>query len=425
MSCFTNTDFDPYIINSVRDSESITPTYLKESLLGHNISRDQLEAILTGIRQGGNIKTVKVFSKMFLLRLLFKKGDKKIQLVVSVSSTITIAGNTRKYVPFATDLQFTPTFIGPVEGEGTGGTLETIIATAVRYISAGCSVATKPADYSQLSGYSQYIKFLEIFFRQFGSVCFTYNTTQMGPFNCQHDPMLKFLTCVFSNQHAIDAITAKWDWLNYLPTQGYNLNDISAVPSMTLRAHVVTMLRDNRLRMLEVCRILIDPPLEILGRSVDGPTESMPPSGASSMASSMASSEASSEASSMASGPSDWEKMLEGRSISPTDESKTYVPPSSPSSASTSIEPQIQVPKGGSLINKKYTKKNNHKSQNKNITKSKNRKTTIKNGKFKRMIKKHTTKYNTYKRKVNGGKLRGNKHKKNNKTMRRYRCVRK
>jgi hypothetical protein len=74
----------------------------------------------------------------------------------------------------------------------------------------------------------------------------------------------------------------------------------------------------------------------------------------------------------------------------------------------------------------KYTIKTHaHKSQNR--SKSNNRKpitTTRKNLKFKRVIKKHTTKYKTYKRKAKGRKLRGNNHK-NNKTMRRYRRVRK
>ena len=102
---------------------------------------------------------------------------------------------------------------------------------------------------------------------------------------------------------------------------------------------------------------------------------------------------------------------------------RPYVP--SDSSMSEGSPSQSPSPRGGT--NKKYTKKNNHKSQNKNRTNSKNRKTTRKNLKFKRMIKKHTTKYKkykTYKRKANGRRLRGNKHK-NNKTMRRYRCVRK
>jgi hypothetical protein len=71
---------------------------------------------------------------------------------------------------------------------------------------------------------------------------------------------------------------------------------------------------------------------------------------------------------------------------------------------------------GGSLITNKST--------NRCKTKRKNRKTTRKNRKVNRMVKKHNTKYKTYKRKANGRKLKGNNHK-NNKTMRRYRRVRK
>ena len=488
LSCLRNAvdinDFDPYIIDSVRDSEFIHPSYLLQ-LLGNDIRMSNLHVIINDVRQKGFINTSKVFSKMFLLRLLFNKDGKKIQVIVSVSSTITISGNNRKYVPFATDLQFTPTFIGPVDGDGggVGETLETIIATAVRYISAGCSVATKPADYSQLSGYAQILKYLEIYFRQFGSVCFTYNSSQIGPFNCLHDPMLKFLTCVFSNQDAINAITAKWDWIPYLRGQGYTLSNPSAVADQTLEQNIQHTLRENRLRMLKVCEILIDPMLKILDTGHDhdvvnpdvvnpddddSDMDSTGSSAASSASSSAARSAASSEDS-----PPTWARM-DGPSLSSQDSSRTFVflPSHSPSSSvsvpgessmgssasptlnsyntsmdkdahpgsqfrfpAKSVEPTTTPPTepmedgGGSLTNKKYTKRNSikkhaHKSQNR--SKSNNRKTTTtrKNLKFKRMIKKHTTKYKTYKRKAKGRKLRGNKYK-NNKTMRRYRCVRK
>jgi hypothetical protein len=471
-SCFTNPNFDPYIINSVRDSEFIHPSYLRD-LVGRDITPGQLTGIINYVRINGFINTAKVFSKMFLLRLLFNNGGKKIQVIVSVSSTITISGNNRKYVPFATDLQFTPVFIGPVDGDGdgVGETLETIIATAVRYISAGCSVATKPADYSQLSGYAQILKYLEKYFRQFGSVCFTYNSSQIGPFNCLHDPMLKFLTCVFSNQVAIDAITAKWDWITYLRGQGYNLDAASAVVGQNLEQNIQNTLRENRLRMLKVCGILIDPMLNILDTALDSSGPSVSPtrsdssaasSAASSASSSVSSSAARSESSSVYSPPT-WRKILAGRSLSPEDYSRTFVhslttsesvPATGESSmgtdgsmsplavqpgqpgqgnqfplqyvTSTSVERPMETDEGGSLTNKKYTiKKHAHKSQNR--SKSNNRKpitTTRKNLKFKRVIKKHTTKYKTYKRKAKGRKLRGNKYK-NNKTMRRMRYVRK
>jgi hypothetical protein len=71
---------------------------------------------------------------------------------------------------------------------------------------------------------------------------------------------------------------------------------------------------------------------------------------------------------------------------------------------------------GGSLITNKST--------NRCKTKRKNRKTTRKNGKVNRIIKKYNKNRKTYRRKVNGRKLKGNNCK-NNKTMRRYRRVRK
>ena len=456
-SCFTNPNFDPYIIDSVRDSEFIHPSYLRD-LVGRDITPAQLTGTINYVRINGFINTAKVFSKMFLLRLLFNNGGKKIQVIVSVSSTITISGNNRKYVPFATDLQFTPTFIGPVDGDGVGETLETIIATAVRYISAGCSVATKPADYSQISGYAQILKYLEIFFRQFGSVCFTYNSSQIGPFNCLHDPMLKFLTCVFSNQVAIDAITAKWGWIPYLRRQGYTLSNPSAVAGQDLEQNIQHTLRENRQRMLKVCEILIDPMLERLDTALDSSDDegsddegsddddddddddsSMGTSVKSSMKGAtwtdMGGPSLSSTGSSSMFEPSH-ETLSEspqssmepnlytgthGHPGSATGYAATSVPPGKPSGT---FVPGDMSSGGGSLTNKKYTiKKHANKSQNR--SKSNNRKTTTrKNLKFKRMIKKHTTKYKTYKRKAKGRKIRDNKYK-NNKTMRRMRCVRK
>ena len=105
---------------------------------------------------------------------------------------------------------------------------------------------------------------------------------------------------------------------------------------------------------------------------------------------------------------------------------ESYVPSSRGSSQNRGRSRSPELPElpedlhsmknGGSLTINKSIKKGR--------TKRKNRKTTRKNGKVNRMVKKHTTKYKTYKRKANGRKLKGNNHK-NNKTMRRYRRVRK
>ena len=445
-ACFLQPDFDPYIIDSERSSESIHPSYLKEQLLGRDIKQSELNGLIDIVRAKAKINTSKVFSKMFLLRLLFNNGGRKIQVVVSVSSTITIAGGTRKYVPFATDLQFTPTFIGPVEGDGVGETLETIIATAVRYISAGCSVATKPAEYSQLSGYSQYLKFLEIYFRHFSTTCFTYDCTQIGPFNCLHDPMLKFLTSVFSdtpaNKLAIAEINAKWNWIPYLrQCCGFDLDAESATKGQTLAQNIAFMLRINRPRMLKVCEILIDPMLERLADFDRGRVDRGGPDDDGDSGYESSSGSDSDDGSSMGdSPPSDtaWQQILAGQSLSQSSHvsDKTYHPSLTPSPSpsvspipvgdpshvplgpfSTSVDPQpptkVSKAGGGSLTNKKYTKRNSIK-----------RKPTRKNLKFTIIIKKNNTKYKTYKRKANGGKLRSNKHK-NNKTMRRMRCVRK
>jgi hypothetical protein len=251
--------------------------------------------------------------------------------------------------------------------------------------------------------------------------------------------MLKFLTCVFSDPGAITAITNKWDWKNYLNTRGYILSDGTGKPT-PLSKIITKMLTDNRLRLLKVCQIFIDPQLYVIERYHSPPTDDSHLRGEYSTSQS----DSVATTSSSLSSSSDWGELMRRESFG-SSLGTPYQPPSSQvSSVSSSASPRFvqptsdellymrnqgqstdpMVPEGGSLINKKYTKKNNHKSQNKNSTKSKNRKTTRKNGKFKRMIKKHTTKYKTYKRKANGRKLRGNKHR-NNKTMRRYRCVRK
>ena len=120
--------------------------------------------------------------------------------------------------------------------------------------------------------------------------------------------------------------------------------------------------------------------------------------------------------------------LLLGDSLNSDDSAPSYEPSSQskrPRSGSESPEPNppvknlskiVYVGDGGSLPINKSTKRCK--------TKRKNRKTTRKNRKVNRMVKKHNTKYKTYKRKANGRKLKGNNHK-NNKTMRRYRRVRK
>jgi hypothetical protein len=123
---------------------------------------------------------------------------------------------------------------------------------------------------------------------------------------------------------------------------------------------------------------------------------------------------------------SEWSQYLsQSRSLSPQLPEHERHNPSSFGFTAQSVAPPGTVTdtmgvghKGGNFTLKKLIKKPRNK------TKSRNRKPTRKNLKFTIIIKKNNTKYKTYKRKANGGKLRSNKHK-NNKTMRRMRCVRK
>jgi hypothetical protein len=98
------------------------------------------------------------------------------------------------------------------------------------------------------------------------------------------------------------------------------------------------------------------------------------------------------------------------------DSSSSYKASQTSQTSRTSRTSVSSDSEGGSLMINKSNKRCKTKRKNRKTT----RKTTIKNGKVTRMFKKRKT----YKRKANGRKLKGNNHK-NNKTMRRYRRVRK
>ena len=171
--------------------------------------------------------------------------------------------------------------------------------------------------------------------------------------------------------------------------------------------------------------------IKLIGEHVTAPfLDYTPEDVMSSVASSSVSSDPSTSVSRTSSDESDFSvaKLL-GRSLSPSSSQGNEWKPrksrkrSKSGSRSRSPKPPIKnLPRidhgahGGSLITNKST--------NRCKTKRKNRKTTRKNRKVNHMVKKHNTKYKTYKRKANGRKLKGN-NRKNNKTMRRYRRVRK
>jgi len=168
--------------------------------------------------------------------------------------------------------------------------------------------------------------------------------------------------------------------------------------------------------------------IKLIGERVTAPFLDYTPEDAlSSVASSSVSSDPSTSVSSASSAESDFSpKYLMERSLQSSQElDGSWRPHKGRLGArSRSLSPKLPEnppgirpgARGGSLTINKSIKRSK--------TKRKNRKTTRKNGKVNRIIKKYNKKCKTYKRKVNGRKLKGNNCK-NNKTMRRYRRVRK
>jgi hypothetical protein len=359
---------------------------------------------------------VNVHNKMFLVRLVFSNGSGAIQIVVCVSSTICVAKppGGGPYISFGVDVQLNVISIGPlkVDDRGSMSTDATILATMCDYLSLGCMGASKKGEYSLTVGHQQFFDYFDNYFRTVITECRDYVSTYMSPFNCNEDLVMKHLGGVFENlgdNPISDAIRRIWGWWDHLRRVE---SDVCGLGKSITEEIIEAAITSGRRDMQVVVKALFNPIMEILDAQhvgeftgdIRSEYEGSSVSG-SSVSESLGSSFPSSSGSSASS----------GRSYVPSEGSLSQ------GSLSQSLSRSVS-PRGGA--NKKYTKKNNHKSQNKNKNKSKNRKTTRKNGKFKRMIKKHTTKYKTYKRKANGRRLRGNKHK-NNKTMRRYRCVRK
>jgi hypothetical protein len=434
---FQNLLFKPHVFFAKRTSKAFSTSTLERHIQApQNVTPHQAFT-------DANIP-VNVHNKMFLVRLVFSNGLGAIQIVVCVSSTICVArpigGNA--YISFGVDVQMNVISIGPlkVDDRGSMSTDATILATMCDYLSLGCLGASKKGEYSLTVAHQQFFDYFDNFFRPIITECLHYVSTYITPFNSSKDIVMKHLGGVFENlgdNPISDAIRGMWEWGAYLQRVE---SDVCG-PGKSITAKIIeAAITSGRRDMQVVVEAFFNPIMEILDKQHVGEftgsvssENSMNDSGSSSTPSTSVDS-------------TYWKKFLDDHSMSTSIGSDiTFNPSPSPASSSvSSASPRPQqgqssvgpvtstsvergkemVPEGGSLTNKKYTKKNNHKSQNKNRTNSKNRKTTRKNGKFKRMIKKHTTKYKTYKRKANGRRLRGNKHK-NNKTMRRYRCVRK
>jgi hypothetical protein len=315
--------------------------------------------------------------------------------------------------------------IGPlkVNENGSMSTDATILATMCDYLSLGCLGTSKKGEYSLTVAHQQFFDYFDNFFRLIMTECLPYVSTYITPFNSGEDIVMKHLGGVFENlgdNPISEAIRGMWDWGAYL--QRVESDVWGRGPGGGITAEIIEVaITSGRRDMQMVVGVFFD---NIMGsldaqhvREFTGSvrTERTGSSGSSVSGSSVS-------GSSVSRSESSFPSSLDSSFVPYSQRSEHGSMSDGSASPSRSVSPVLSRQGGGT--NKKYTKKNNHKSKNKNRTNSKNRKTTRKNGKFKRMIKKHNTKYKTYKRKANGRKLRGNKHR-NNKTMRRYRCVRK
>jgi hypothetical protein len=442
-SIFIHPLFRPYIFSATRKSMTFPPNILEKYVLNPKIvspQRAQAEA---------NIP-VKVHNKMFLLQLIFYTNHGTIQVILCVSSTICIArpvgGN--PYCPFGVDVQFNVASIGPLNksrpksqsGESNGlSTLATILATMNDYLSLGCMVAAKKGEYSKTAGHQQFLDYFDDYFRTLITECYTYVSAYISPFNCGKDLVMKHFGRVFADygdNDISDAIRQKWDWFPYLQ----HVQSDVCIPSGITPEMINNATTSGRRNMQVVVQTFFDPILGILddqalGLITDGgksEVDSLPTESDASSLGYPSSSPASSLGyfSSTSTPPGQTAAFLLVHplesSLSSTAD-PTYRPSQSSQSSQSSVgNPEkrerersrsigpYQPGEGGALSIK------NHNPTYKKKT-SKPSKKSRKYIHSKKMMKSKVTKPRTYKRKANGG----NRKSKPNKTMRRYRCVRK
>ena len=462
----THPDTKPYVFLSVRDSR-----FLNYLIPGTGFQKIHS---LADINNPANSIAVKVYTATCLYRVLFYVNKDMlmpnrefrdlldnspqttgVEFVIACSSTVTIGedGN----VHFAANGNLTPIFSGPVTGSPAAGSPAgamrrsvTIIGTYERYISAGCSLDAKKAEYSSSSGHPQYHSLLERFF-DFCYECFTYFTT-FPSFNSVFDKVLQYFHTGVGN----DNIKAFFEdyWMQYfcdLPfIRGENgANDLPAVDNSNLRRQILEKLRQNTSRLEALTAILVGPTLEIL-RSKDAEhaqdleTEAVFTDAGDDDDDDDSSDRGSSTSISSSdndSGPGSGLGLRQGLLGQDDDalssSSGVEYKPSSSSSKSmdndSSLSPGerasqnssngIESSKGGGSLRRIYTRKikkhmKHNKRHNKRYTKKK--KVRFIRGLIRRIIKN-----TTHKRKARRIIHRNIKHKKNNKTMRRMRRVRK
>lgn len=440
--------FQPYIFSATRKSMTFPPDILEKYVLNPKIvspERANTEATIP----------VKVHNKMFLLRLIFYTNRGTIQVILCVSSTICIArpvgGNPSRpvggnpYCPFGVDVQFNVASIGPLsrpksQSEESNGlsTLATILATMNDYLSLGCMVAAKKGEYSKTAGHQQFLDYFDDYFRTIMTECFTYVSAYISPFNCGKDLVMKHFGRVFEkfgDNDISDAIRQKWDWFQYLQ----DVQSDVCIPTGIITPEMIkNATTSGRRNMQIVVQTFFDPILGILddqalGLVTDGgksEVDSLPTESDASSLGYPSSSPASSLGyfSSTSTPPGQTAAFLLVHplepSLSPTAD-PTYRPSQSSVESSVGNPEKRERERSRSIDPYKPREGGALSIKNHNPTyKKKTSKPSKKSRKYihsKKMMKSKVTKPRTYKRKATGG----NRKSKPNKTMRRYRRVRK
>ena len=256
--------FDPYIFSATRKSmtfpERILNTYIQDPTR------------VTAQRAASDATIpVKVHTKMFLLRLVFSTTAGAIQIIVCVSSTISVASPVavgEPPCPFGVDVQFNVVSIGPLHvdrGSGSMSTNATILATMHNYLSLGCMVAAKKGEYSKTAGYQQFLDYFDDYFRTINTECFTYVSAYMSPFNCGKDLIMKHFGRVFDVNPISDAIRDEirrlWDWFPYLQQVQPDVCSPTGVITDPMIEKAITSGRRN---MQMVVGVFFDPILGVL-----------------------------------------------------------------------------------------------------------------------------------------------------------------
>ena len=391
----------PYIFSATRKSMTFPETIL------NNYIQDPTRVTAQRAASDATIP-VKVHTKMFLLRLVFSTTAGAIQIIVCVSSTISVASPISvggfPSCPFGVDVQFNVVSIGPLNVDrGSMSTNATILATMHNYLSLGCMVAAKKGEYASTSGYTQFFDYFDYFFKLINTECFTYVSAYMSPFNCGKDLIMKHFGRVFENSDVNPisaAIRGLWDWFPYLVhVQPDVCSKNGGADGLLTPAMIEKAITSGRRNMQMVVGVFFDPILGVLdGHDVGEVTDDSVGSEVGSRSSSSGSSESdASNESSMSQG--DYKRFKYGHFSQPreSDEEFDQKHPEFRQSMSSSGS----ISDGGGRTNKKTRKYRKIRSNNTQIQKimrmvnSRGRSKQTRKNKKGNNAKKNTTRKNT------------------------------